>query len=258
MVVTPCWRDFLGLDAHTVARGRQQLLDQDVVSGRTRRPGGGRPHGKKTADLIAVLHCLLEHDTAGDPMTGLRWSRRTTTTIAEELGNLGISLSPKTVARLLHQMGYSLRVNHKQISTNSSPDRNLSSNTSPSCATASSAVICPSSAWTQKTRIGRQLQKSWPSLGARSPPLSSITTSARIPSESPFPMGSTMSPKIEAPWSSAFPTILPPSPLTPSLTGGDRKVRGAMPASRQMLILADTGGSNGCRCYAWKTEIQSN
>jgi len=34
--------DFLGLDAHTVARGRQQLLDRDVVSGRTRRTGGGR------------------------------------------------------------------------------------------------------------------------------------------------------------------------------------------------------------------------
>src|SRR5262245_17351109 len=29
--------DFLGLDAHTVARGRQQLLDRDVVGGRTDR-----------------------------------------------------------------------------------------------------------------------------------------------------------------------------------------------------------------------------
>jgi hypothetical protein len=40
--------DFLGLDAHTVARGRQQLLDRNVVSGRIRRQGGGRqPAGKK-------------------------------------------------------------------------------------------------------------------------------------------------------------------------------------------------------------------
>ena len=28
-------------------------------------------------------------------------------------------------------------------------------------------------------------------------------------------------------------------------------------SSRQLLILADTGGSNGCRCYAWKTELQA-
>lgn len=27
--------------------------------------------------------------------------------------------------------------------------------------------------------------------------------------------------------------------------------------SYQMLILADTGGSNACRCWAWKTELQS-
>jgi len=39
--------DFLGLEAHTVARGRQQLLDRNVVSGRTRRHGGGRPPTEK-------------------------------------------------------------------------------------------------------------------------------------------------------------------------------------------------------------------
>jgi hypothetical protein len=34
--------DFLGIDPHTVARGRQQLLDQDVEIGRMRRAGAGR------------------------------------------------------------------------------------------------------------------------------------------------------------------------------------------------------------------------
>ena len=34
---------------------------------------------------------------------------------------------------------------------------------------------------------------------------------------------------------------------------GSTRYRG----SRQLLILADTGGSNSCRCYAWKTELQS-
>jgi hypothetical protein len=39
--------EFLGVDPHTVARGRQQLLDQDVLIGRTRRSGGGRPRQEK-------------------------------------------------------------------------------------------------------------------------------------------------------------------------------------------------------------------
>jgi hypothetical protein len=38
---------FLGLDPHTVARGRQQLLDQNVAPGRTRRSGGGRNRVEK-------------------------------------------------------------------------------------------------------------------------------------------------------------------------------------------------------------------
>ena len=39
--------DFLALEPHTVARGRQQLLDQDVASGRIRRQGGGRVSTEK-------------------------------------------------------------------------------------------------------------------------------------------------------------------------------------------------------------------
>jgi len=39
--------DFLGLDAHTVARGRQQLLHQDVEFGRVRKSGGGRQRAEK-------------------------------------------------------------------------------------------------------------------------------------------------------------------------------------------------------------------
>jgi len=34
--------EFLGLDPHTIARGRRQLLDRDVEVGRTRQSGGGR------------------------------------------------------------------------------------------------------------------------------------------------------------------------------------------------------------------------
>jgi len=38
---------FLHLDPHTVSRGRQQLLDRDILAGRARRAGGGRPAQEK-------------------------------------------------------------------------------------------------------------------------------------------------------------------------------------------------------------------
>jgi hypothetical protein len=57
----------------------------------------------------------MEHETAGDPITGLKWTRTTTAKLAEELGRAGIEVSPSTVARLLKEMGFSLRVNHKKL-----------------------------------------------------------------------------------------------------------------------------------------------
>lgn len=66
---------------------------------------------------------ILEHDTAGDPMSELKWTRKTTERIAEVLQMIEIAVSPSTVARLLYDMKFSLRVNRKQIATNSSPYR---------------------------------------------------------------------------------------------------------------------------------------
>ncbi len=65
----------------------------------------------------------MKHETAGDPTTGLKWTRRTTQKIAEELKSLRIDVSAKTVGKLLKQMGFSLRVNHKKLSGGSGAER---------------------------------------------------------------------------------------------------------------------------------------
>ena len=73
--------------------------------------------------MITAIERLLVDDTAGDPMSTLKWTRRTTGKIAQELGRVGITVSRRTVGRLLHELHYSLRVNRKQLGTDSSPDR---------------------------------------------------------------------------------------------------------------------------------------
>jgi len=65
----------------------------------------------------------MRHDTAGDPMSGIKWTRRTTTNISAQLARLGIAASKSTVARLLEQMNFRLRVNRKQVACSKSPDR---------------------------------------------------------------------------------------------------------------------------------------
>ncbi|MEW5784557.1 MAG: ISAzo13 family transposase, partial [Bacillota bacterium] len=62
---------------------------------------------------------LLEYETAGDPVSGLKWTRKTTEKIALELGNLNIRISSNTVAKLLKEMGFSLRVNQKKRAVSS-------------------------------------------------------------------------------------------------------------------------------------------
>jgi hypothetical protein len=57
----------------------------------------------------------MEKETAGDPVSGCRWTRKTTEKIAEQLKKSHIEVSANTVARLLKKMNYHLRVNLKCI-----------------------------------------------------------------------------------------------------------------------------------------------
>lgn len=65
----------------------------------------------------------MEHETAGDPISGLKWTRKTTEKVAGELKGLGINVCPNTVGRLLKELDFSLRVNHKKLSSGSAPER---------------------------------------------------------------------------------------------------------------------------------------
>lgn len=59
----------------------------------------------------------MKFETAGDPITGLKWTRRTTEKIANELKSIDIQVCSNTVGGLLKKMGFSLRVNHKKIAS---------------------------------------------------------------------------------------------------------------------------------------------
>jgi hypothetical protein len=73
--------------------------------------------------VIANIEALMQHEVAGDPCTGLKWTRRTTGKIAQELKTLGIEVSPRTVARILKTLRFSLRANRKSVSQGSGADR---------------------------------------------------------------------------------------------------------------------------------------
>jgi transposase len=93
--------------------------------GRIRREGGGR---KRTVDIDPTLRtdleCLIEPVTRGDPESPLLWTCKSLRKLAGELREKGHKINHQTVAELLHEMGYSLQANKKTIEGAASLDRN--------------------------------------------------------------------------------------------------------------------------------------
>ena len=91
--------------------------------GQIREAGGGR---KKVEDadpgLQVQLRKILEETSAGDPMSALRWTNKSTEAMAEELTRQGHPVSDKTVARCLRTMGYSMQLNQKARERPATPE----------------------------------------------------------------------------------------------------------------------------------------
>jgi hypothetical protein len=114
-----------GVARSTVSLGVAELDQPDVVvAGRSRRAGGGRKSAAVAdAGLVAALDVLVDPVTRGDPMSPLRWTAKSTRTLADTLSAAGHPVSNVTVARLLREQGYSLQSNAKTREGAQHPDR---------------------------------------------------------------------------------------------------------------------------------------
>lgn len=66
----------------------------------------------------------MENDIAGDPMNEKKWSKKTTYNLKDDLKEEGIEISPNSVAKVLKFGKFSLRLNRKTIAETKHPDRN--------------------------------------------------------------------------------------------------------------------------------------
>ncbi len=79
---------------------------------------------KKTPEIIGAIEQIMKHDVAGDPISGLRWTRKTRLKVAQQLTKSGIPIGTTTVGVLLKKMDFSLRVNRKKLcSGNQTPEK---------------------------------------------------------------------------------------------------------------------------------------
>jgi len=117
--------ELTGMSRPTILKGIRELQAKKRLSvERVRKAGGGRKSIEEADPGFArALEAIMAENTAGDPMSLLRWTNKSTSRIAEELTRLGHPASDETVRRKLVAMDYSLQANRKSLAGSSSADR---------------------------------------------------------------------------------------------------------------------------------------
>jgi transposase len=115
-----------GLSRKTIDKGIQELENAEKLDlpERLREPGAGRKKAEiKDLTLKEHIEEIMNESTAGDPMSLLKWTYKSTYAIADKLRLRGHKVSHDTVGRLLKEDGYSLQANIKTKEGDSVPER---------------------------------------------------------------------------------------------------------------------------------------
>jgi hypothetical protein len=117
-----------GMSRVTITQGIAELQGRRGLrlaqQGQVRKPGAGRKKVEEADPVVQRrLKEIVEETTAGDPMSLLRWTSKSTRVIAEELTRSGHPVSSVTVGRCLVDMGYSLQGNVKTREGPQHPNR---------------------------------------------------------------------------------------------------------------------------------------
>jgi len=206
---------------------------------------------------LSQLRQLLREDTAGDPMgrRGL-WTGLHLEQISQKLKGVGISVCPHTVRRLLDLLGYALHANRKSLSGPQSPERDCQFQyiQHQRHQFAQSALPIISVDTKKKELVG--LFKNAGQVWSREPLPVNDHDFRSLAKGIAIPRGLF---DVQANRGSV---LIGTSHDTPQFAveaivdWWRREGRRRYPQAWELLILADSGGSNGARCRLWKYALQ--
>jgi len=196
-------------------------------------------------------------ETAGDPMSDQKWVRSSLQTVSTRLNAVGHAVSPPTVGRLLKTLKYALRVNAKKVEARSDhPDRDGQfghiADQRQTFADAGLPVVSVDTkkkeligafknagrAWSQEAEAVNVHDFLSDALG-RAVPYGVYDVTHNRGSVYVGSSGDTAACAVDA-----------------LARWWDTQGRATYPDAAHLLILADGGGSNGCRTRLWKRHLQ--
>jgi hypothetical protein len=253
-----------GMSRPTIVKGIEELeagrLPTRSETGRLRAVGGGRKRVEDTdPHLKRVLARLVEANTAGDPMSYLLWTNKSTRTLADELARQGYAVSYVTVARCLRELGYSLQANVKTIEGTQHPDRDAQfrylNDQVRRFVRSHDPVV---SVDTKKKELVGSFEnrgRRWQPAGE--PEAVNVHDFPHLGRGKAIPYGIYDEARDEAVVNVGI-THETAEFAVESIRRWWRLLgRKAYPKARRLLICADAGGSNGTRLRAWKAHLQA-
>ena len=249
-----------GLSRKAIAKGIDEIRSGTApMPGRVRRTGAGRkPVTQTDPGLISALEALIDEQTLGDPESTLRWTCKSTRTLAAELVRQGHPVSHATVAQLLHALGYSLQANRKGEEGQDHPDRDARFRHIGAAVERQLAQGQPviSVDTKKKELVGNYLNKGqqWRPAGSPKPVQGHDFPGPDVPRAFPYGI-------YDLGQNTGFVNVGTDHDTSTfavaSIAGWwEHEGRQLYPGAQQLQITADAGGSNGWRLRAWKHELQ--
>ena len=248
-----------GLSRMTLTKGIGELQAAPLAPGRVRRPGAGR-HALTDKDpgLLPALEALVEPLTRGDPESPLRWTCKSTRTLAAAMAARKHPVSHAKIAQLLVKAGYSLQGNRKTEEGEDHPDRDAQfRHINTAVRKASQAGIPVISVDTKKKELignyhnqGRQWRKARTAEAVNGHDF----PGPEVPRAYPYGI-------YDLGRNTGFVNVGTDHDTgafaAASIHGWWRaEGRRLYPGTQRLLITADGGGSNGWRLRLWKWELQ--
>jgi hypothetical protein len=253
-----------GVSRVTIIEGKKEIerREHDLLpAGRCRHPGAGRkPAAEKHQGLVEAIGRIIEPHTKGDPMTFLAWCSKSLRHIENELGREGFKVSYVTVAKILRDEGYCLQANRKDLAIQkSNPDRDAQFgyvNKQTGLFFAKGAPVLSIDA-KKKENIGnfKNGGKEYHRNGAAPKVLDHDFPIKELGKATPYGIYDIFK-------NEGFVSVGVSKDTAEFAVEAIRKWWGIVgkvsyPATKEILLTADCGGSNGYRVRLWKAELQT-